>query len=446
MFSLWLRTRYEYRMRQRDSPFVSFAADTKHYELSIEPLTCCSSVGRATMVVPPAVACCHNAGRGAPMKKYGTFVGLDVHARSISACALDPLTGEITEGRFGAQAGALAEWALAFDSPPCVYESGPAGWHLARELRAPGVDCVAGASPKMLRPPADRGRKTDRRDAEFLARLLATRSITEVWVPDEECEAARDLSRALEDARCDLQRARRRLSKFLLRHGHVYNELTPAGARRGAWTAAHARWLDKIGFGQEDGASAHEYYRDCVRRRTEAKSDLERRVARSAGEPRWKPAADAIRCLKGDRRGHGACPRGRGRRLLPLQERLQHGGPDGPRALRALERRDRLEGRDHQDGERPCEATPDRGGLACPHGRLRPEGACQGTGGASRGKAPCHQGEPSPQGEAACPRGGRQEARRRELRHRARGGGLGVGAGEDGRGLGPAMALGPKWV
>ena len=226
------------------------------------------------------------------MKKYGTFVGLDVHARSISACALDPLTGEITEGRFGAEAGALAEWALAFDGPPCVYESGPTGWHLARELKALGVDCVVGASSRMLRPPADRGRKTDRRDAEFLARLLATRNITEG-------EAARDLSRALEDARCDLQRARQRLSKFLLRHGYVYNELTPAGARRGAWTAAHARWLDKISFGQEDDASAYEYYRDCVRRCTEAKSDLERRVARSAGEPRWKPAVDAIRCLKG---------------------------------------------------------------------------------------------------------------------------------------------------
>lgn len=234
------------------------------------------------------------------MKKYGTFVGLDVHARSISACALDPLSQERSR-----RGGSVRRWGLSPNgplrstAPPCVYESGPAGWHLARELRAPGVDCVAGASPKMLRPPADRGRKTDRRDAEFLARLLATRSITEVWVPDEECEAARDLSRALEDARCDLQRARQRLSKFLLRHGHVYNELTPAGARRGAWTAAHARWLDKIGFGQEDGASAHEYYRDCARRCTEAKSDLERRVARSAGEPRWKPAADAIRCLKG---------------------------------------------------------------------------------------------------------------------------------------------------
>lgn len=233
------------------------------------------------------------------MKKYDTFVGLDVHARSISACALDPLSGEIAEVRLGPEAAPLAEWVGQFGRPLCVYESGPTGWHLARELGALGVDCVVGASSKMLRPPADRGRKTDRRDAEFLARLLASRNVTEVWVPDEECEAARDLSRALEDARDDLQRARQRLSKFLLRHGHVYDERTPAGARRGAWTQAHTRWLDGISFADPDDAAAYEHYRDCVRRCTEAKRGLERKVAASAERPRWKPAVDAIRCLKG---------------------------------------------------------------------------------------------------------------------------------------------------
>ena len=34
-----------------------------------------------------------------------------------------------------------------------------------------------------LKPSAEKRRKNDRRDAAFLARLLATRNITEVWVP-----------------------------------------------------------------------------------------------------------------------------------------------------------------------------------------------------------------------------------------------------------------------
>ena len=37
---------------------------------------------------------------------------------------------------------------------------------------------------------------------------------------------ARDLTRALEDARDDLSRSKQRLSKFLLRHGLVFDERT----------------------------------------------------------------------------------------------------------------------------------------------------------------------------------------------------------------------------
>ena len=153
---------------------------------------------------------------------YITSIGLDVHARSVSACAFDPFTGEVAQRRFGTGAGEIAEWIPGFESPKAVYESGPTGFALCRELRALGVDCVVGAVSKMQRPSAEKRRENDRRDAAFLARLLATRTITEVWVPPVEAEAARDLSRALDDAREDLRRARRRLSKFLLRRGLVF--------------------------------------------------------------------------------------------------------------------------------------------------------------------------------------------------------------------------------
>ena len=83
---------------------------------------------------------------------YITSIGLDVHARSVSACAFDPFTGEVAQRRFGADAGEIAEWILGFESPKAVYESGPTGFALCRELRAPGVDCVVGAVSKMLIP------------------------------------------------------------------------------------------------------------------------------------------------------------------------------------------------------------------------------------------------------------------------------------------------------
>ena len=133
-----------------------------------------------------------------------TFVGLDVHARSIKAVSLDVMTGEVRAATFGYDAGAVAEWVRSVDpGARCVYESGVTGFDLQKRLSGLGVDCVVGAVSKMIKPSADRRRKNDRNDAEFLARMLSVGNVVEVWVPDDECEAARDLTRALEDARDD---------------------------------------------------------------------------------------------------------------------------------------------------------------------------------------------------------------------------------------------------
>ena len=141
-----------------------------------------------------------------------TFVGLDVHASSIKAVALDAMTGEVRSATFGYDAAEVAGWVSSVDpSAKCVYESGVTGFDLQKRLASMGIDCVVGAVSKMIKPPADRKRKND----------------VEVWVPDDGCEAARDLSRALDDAREDLKRRKQRLSKFLLRHGYVFSETTP---------------------------------------------------------------------------------------------------------------------------------------------------------------------------------------------------------------------------
>ena len=124
-----------------------------------------------------------------------TFVGLDVHARSIKAVSLDVMTGEVRCATFGYDAGAVAEWVRSVDPKArCVYESGVTGFDLQKRLSGLGVDCVVGAVSKMIKPSADRRRKNDRNDAEFLARMLSVGNVVEVWVPDDECEAARDLT------------------------------------------------------------------------------------------------------------------------------------------------------------------------------------------------------------------------------------------------------------
>lgn len=205
-----------------------------------------------------------------------TFIGLDVHARSIKAVSLDVMTGEVRAATFGYDAGAVAEWVRSVDPRArCVYESGVTGFDLQKRLSGLGVDCVVGAVSKMIKPSADRRRKNDRNDAEFLARMLSVGNVVEVWVPDDECEAARDLTRALEDARDDLSRSKQRLSKFLLRHGLVFDERTPTGRRKGNWTRAHWSWIESIRFAERADNDVLAYYVDAVRRAAEEKARLE---------------------------------------------------------------------------------------------------------------------------------------------------------------------------
>ena len=229
-----------------------------------------------------------------------TFVGLDVHARSIKAVAIDVMTGEVRSGSFGYDHVAVADWVRSLPQPAkCVYESGVTGFDLQKKLSALGVVCVFGAVSKMIKPAADKRRKNDRNDAEFLARMLAVGNIVEVWVPDDECEAARDLTRALEDAREEVARSKQMLSKFLLRHGCVFDEKTPTGRRRGNWTAAHWAWIGAISFPQKADNDVLAYYIDRVRQAMEDKRRLDGLVAAEAAKPRWKERVDSLRCLKG---------------------------------------------------------------------------------------------------------------------------------------------------
>jgi transposase len=165
-----------------------------------------------------------------------TSVGLDVHARSVAAAAIDGVTGEVFRTRLTPSFEHIRSWLSQLPGPVAVaYEAGPTGFGLYRALTEAGVRCEVIAPSKLQKPPGDRV-KTDARDALHLCRLLRLDEVTSVSIPSVSQEAARDLVRAREDCRGDLMRARHRLSKLLLRHGIVYY----GGA---AWTGAHDRWL-----------------------------------------------------------------------------------------------------------------------------------------------------------------------------------------------------------
>jgi transposase len=127
-----------------------------------------------------------------------------------------------------------------------VYEAGRTGFGLARAAAERGVEVRVLAPGSIPKGSGDRV-KTDRRDAIRLVRLLAAGELRFAFVPTVADEAFRDLIRCIEDLRGDLMRARHRLSKFLLRRGHGYED-------GHAWIPKHARWLRSLSF--EDVALA----------------------------------------------------------------------------------------------------------------------------------------------------------------------------------------------
>jgi hypothetical protein len=178
---------------------------------------------------------------GAPVLFERTSVGLDVHARSVAAAAIDGVAGELRQASRTPLHDHIRSWVQDLEGPVAVaYEAGPTGFGLYWSLTDAGIRCVVAAASKLQRPSGDRV-KTDAKDAVHLARLLRLGEVTAVTVPAVQQEAARDFVRAREDCRGDLMRARHRLSKLLLRQGIVHS-----GGQ--AWTRAHDAWLRRQHF------------------------------------------------------------------------------------------------------------------------------------------------------------------------------------------------------
>ena len=226
------------------------------------------------------------------MKVQRTSVGLDVHARSVVACALDGDTGEGFERRLPPDHREVLDWIKGLPGPVAVtYEAGPTGFVLARALETAGVVCQVAAPSKLIRPAGDRV-KTDSRDAAHLARLLHLGQITAVTVPSADQEAARDLVRAREDCRADLMTARHRISKLLLRQGIVYYD-------GGAWTGRHELWLRRQRFGNPALQLTYDAAFDAMTACVDRRDRLEAAIEAMAADSEFTPVVRRLGCLRG---------------------------------------------------------------------------------------------------------------------------------------------------
>jgi transposase len=230
---------------------------------------------------------------GADVPQHKTVVGLDVHAKATVVAVLDLDSGELRFTRISGPPRSVVNDLERLPGPlVATYEAGPCGYGLAREAAAQGIEvrvCAPGAIP---RASGDRI-KTDRRDAERLARLLAAGELAFVRVPTVEEEAFRDLARCREAIRADLMRARHRLTKFLLRR-----EIEFEGAGR-AWTQRHWHWLESLTLPDAPSRMAFEDYLVSVRALQHRRDHLDVEIDKLAPISPWADTIARLRCLRG---------------------------------------------------------------------------------------------------------------------------------------------------
>jgi hypothetical protein len=276
-----------------------------------------------------------------------TWVGLDVHARSTHAAAIDRESGELTRARFGAGVEEVVAWLQALPQPiHGCYEAGPTGSALYRATEAAALRVDVVAPSKTPRASADRV-KSDRKDAELLVRLLLAGSLSAVAVPPASFEAARDLARAREQVRADLARLRHRVSKLLLRYGRVHGG--------GTWTQAHRQWLAAQRFEHVPTELAYLDTLAAIDGLLARRAALDERLSLLAAEPEHWPTVARLRCFRGIET------------LSALVLHLEVGDPDPRRGRLALPARAADRRHPPQPPGRPARPhPPDRLARAAP--------------------------------------------------------------------------------
>jgi transposase len=225
-----------------------------------------------------------------------TYVGIDAHKKDLFVAML--VGGQTTPVTWTVPNEALAVRRLVRKlertAPVAVhvfYEAGPCGYALQRQLTTSRVHCDVVAPALIPRKPGERV-KTNRRDACKLVELGRAGLLTAVRPPTPEEEAVRDLARARDDAREDLQRCRHRLGKLLLRRGLHFT-----GGR--AWTRLHREWIQRLTWEHAAERAVLDDYLLAIDHTEARLIELDRQLTTIAASEPYRVRVGWLRCFRG---------------------------------------------------------------------------------------------------------------------------------------------------
>lgn len=231
------------------------------------------------------------------MRKKHIYVGMDVHKETtVIALAYGGREGKVEH---------LGTFSSGFDSMRKVlerlrrreahlrfaYESGPTGFALQRRLAAWGEECIVASASHVPKKAGDRV-KTDRRDAELIAKAHRAGDLDPIHVPDAVDESIRDLCRARFDAKQDERRGKQRLKSFLLRNGYAYKAISD-------WTPRHKAYLREKPLQHPGQKGTLESYIRSIDHANERIEDLETQLELLALEWRLDPLARSLMAFRG---------------------------------------------------------------------------------------------------------------------------------------------------
>ena len=181
------------------------------------------------------------------------YIGIDVHKDTYALCCFDFQRNELSdEMTVKATTKAVIKYLEALKKKHkeeilfvCGYEAGPTGYGLCRGLQKADFACVVMAPTTMANPEGKRRVKTDRIDARAIARIIAYKSYSQVYLPSEEMEALKEYTRARDAKKRMLKKAKQELLSFLLRNGKTYPE------SGNYWTAKFFTWIKTVQFSEK---------------------------------------------------------------------------------------------------------------------------------------------------------------------------------------------------